>query len=137
MLDRMALEGAKLTQYYSAAAICSPSRAALMTGRHFVRSGIYPGVLSPLSKGGLPLNEITIADRLRHVGYATAMIGKWHLGTEEYLPLNRGFDLYYGLPMTQNECVSNIEWPGSAQGGHTQFGPCPIFNGTAIGEQHS
>ena len=66
-IDTMAAEGAKLVQYYSAASICSPSRGALMTGRTFGRIGIYPGVLSPLSKGGLPLNETTLAERLETV----------------------------------------------------------------------
>ena len=63
-IDTMAAEGAKLVQYYSAASICSPSRGALMTGRTFGRIGIYPGVLSPLSKGGLPLNETTLVSIL-------------------------------------------------------------------------
>ena len=76
MLDRMAREGARMTQYYSAAAVCSPSRASLMTGRHFVRTGVYPGVFSPLSKGGLPLSEITLPQMLQSVGYTTAMMGK-------------------------------------------------------------
>jgi arylsulfatase A-like enzyme len=77
-IDTMAAEGAKLVQYYSAASICSPSRGALMTGRTFGRIGIYPGVLSPLSKGGLPLNETTLAEHLETVGYTSGMCGKWH-----------------------------------------------------------
>ena len=76
-LDTMAAEGAKLMQYYSAATICTPSRASLMTGRLFPRLGMYPGVLSPLSEGGLPLNETTLAAALRTVGYATGGLGKW------------------------------------------------------------
>ena len=74
-LDAMAAEGAKLTQYYSAASICSPSRGSLMTGRSFSRLGIWPGVLSPLSVGGLPLNETTMASKLKSVGYRTGMCG--------------------------------------------------------------
>jgi arylsulfatase A len=128
-IDTMAAEGAKLVQYYSAASICSPSRGALMTGRTFGRIGIYPGVLSPLSKGGLPLNETTLAERLETVGYTSGMCGKWHLGTNEFLPMMRGFK-YYGAPMTQNECYSNLIAPGSTRKGG-KFGPCPLFNGTS------
>lgn len=93
-IDALAARGAKMTQYYSAAAICSPSRASLMTGRLFPRLGVYPGVFSPLSVGGLPLNATTIADRLGATGYRTGGLGKWHLGVDEYLPTNRGFDFY-------------------------------------------
>ena len=129
-LNTMASDGAKLVQYYSAACICSPSRGALMTGRTFGRIGIYPGVLSPNSVGGLPLNETTVAEKLKAVGYVTAMCGKWHLGTNEYLPMHRGFDTYFGAPMTQNECYSNIIAPGSTRKGGA-FGPCPQFNGSS------
>ena len=72
-INTFVMEGAKLTQYYSAAAICSPSRAALMTGRLFGRAGIWPGVLSPLSIGGLPLTEITVAKALKTAGYTTGV----------------------------------------------------------------
>ena len=126
----MATHGSKLTNYLSAASICSPSRGSLMTGRSFARLGIYPGVLSPLSVGGLDLEEVTIASALRSVGYATFMIGKWHLGTHEYHPTNHGFDSYYGAPMTQNECFSNLDTPGAATRGDA-WGPCPIFDGSS------
>eukprot|EP00051_Salpingoeca_urceolata_P016215 m.214159 g.214159 ORF g.214159 m.214159 type:complete len:637 (+) comp18617_c0_seq7:1578-3488(+) len=128
-IDSLAHTGAKLVQYYSAAAICSPSRGSLMTGRLFPRLGIYPGVFSPLSKSGLQLNETTLAKALGSVGYATGGLGKWHLGVQEYLPTNHGFDYYFGAPMTQNECYSNIRNPGSTSPGG-QFGPCPILNGS-------
>ena len=72
-INTFVMEGAKLTQYYSAAAICSPSRASLMTGRLFGRAGIWPGVLSPLSIGGLPLTEITVAKALKTAGYTTGV----------------------------------------------------------------
>lgn len=160
-----------------------------MTGRYYTRTGVWPGVLSPRSVGGLPLTEITIPTALKPVGYTSGMIGKvstrtivlhvdsifftmpaslpctshlwipkefvsgkifsllaivlfcrvvsfcwrlcfsntlvsplcinllyvqWHLGVQEYLPTNHGFDYYFGAPMTQNECVSNIKYPGSA-----------------------
>ncbi len=97
-LDQMAREGTKLTSFYATAPVCTPSRAALLTGRYPVRAG-QPGNLGPGSKGGLPLSEITLAQLLKKQGYRTACIGKWHLGydPEEYMPTSRGFDSYYGL----------------------------------------
>lgn len=105
-LDRMAGEGMKLTQFYSAAPVCTPSRAALMTGRLPVRSGMssnHRRVLFPDSEGGLPEEEITIGEALQKVGYRTACIGKWHLGHhQQYLPTNNGFDYYFGIPYSND-----------------------------------
>src|SRR5438552_16912 len=98
-LDRMAREGMKLTQFYSAAEVCTPSRAALLTGRLPPRNGMCGNrrVLFPDSKGGLPADEITIAELLKSKGYATACIGKWHLGhLPQFLPGKHGFDYFYG-----------------------------------------
>ena len=106
--------GAKLTMYESAANVCSPSRAALMTGRYYTRTGAWPGVFSPNSVSGLPLKEKTLAAALKPAGYRSGMVGKWHLGTQEFLPTNHGFDFYYGAPMTQNECTGNIKYPVKA-----------------------
>jgi arylsulfatase A-like enzyme len=93
----MAAEGVRFTQFYSAASICTPSRAALLTGRLPIRSGLNR-VLNPKSKGGIPASEITIADALKKKGYATACVGKWHFGhLEPFRPLRHGFDRYYGL----------------------------------------
>ncbi len=105
-LDRMAAEGMKFTQFYSAAPVCTPSRAALLTGRLPVRTGMCSDtrrVLFPDSAGGLPATEITIAQALKTKGYATACIGKWHLGhLPEYLPTRRGFDSYFGIPYSND-----------------------------------
>lgn len=96
-LDRMAQEGIKLTSFYTAASVCTPSRAGLMTGRYPVRVGM-PGNLGPDSKGGLSLQERTLAEALKSNGYRTAAFGKWHLGAvPDYMPTDRGFDEYLGI----------------------------------------
>src|SRR5262245_4190136 len=101
-LDRMAREGRKLTSHY-AAPVCSPSRAALMTGCYPKRVLPIPGVLLPAARLGLNPTEITIAEVLHDVGYATACIGKWHLGDQpEFLPTRQGFDYYFGIPYSND-----------------------------------
>jgi arylsulfatase A len=114
-IDRLASEGKRFTDFY-AAPVCSPSRAALLTGRYPVRSGLYGrrGVLFPESKGGLPADEVTIAEVLRERGYATAHIGKWHLGVHAgSTPNDQGFDLSLGIPysndMDSNEGVTRAD----------------------------
>jgi arylsulfatase A-like enzyme len=100
-LDRLAAEGLKFTQFYAAPA-CTPSRAALLTGRLPIRSGLYR-VLFPASTGGIPDAEITLAEALKARGYATVCIGKWHLGHRmQYLPTRHGFDHYYGIPYSND-----------------------------------
>lgn len=105
-LDRMAQEGQKWTQFYVAASVCTPSRAGLMTGRLPIRTGMCSDtrrVLFPDSAGGLPRQEITIAEVLKPAGYATHAIGKWHLGhLPEYLPTSQGFDSYFGIPYSND-----------------------------------
>jgi arylsulfatase A len=105
-LDRMAREGMRFTQFYSAAEVCTPSRAALLTGRLPPRSGMCSNqrrVLFPGSKGGLPAEEVTIAELLKSKGYATACIGKWHLGhLPQFLPGKHGFDYYFGIPYSND-----------------------------------
>ncbi|AHM63005.1 sulfatase [Flammeovirgaceae bacterium 311] len=105
-LDNMAAEGQKWTSFYSAANVCTPSRAALLTGRYPLRTGMCGDktrVLFPDSEGGLPASEITIAKALKNAGYRTAAIGKWHLGhLPQYLPTSHGFDSYYGIPYSND-----------------------------------
>jgi len=104
-LDRMAAEGMRFTDFYVGSSVCSPSRAALMTGCYPQRVGL-PAVLHPWSEIGLSSEETTIAEILKSKGYATACYGKWHLGHHpEFLPLRHGFDEYFGLP------YSNDMWP--------------------------
>jgi len=101
-LDRMAAEGMRFTDFYVAACVCTPSRAALLTGRLPIRTGMAGSerhrVIYTKDKGGLPPEEITIAQALKSKQYATACIGKWHVGHQpQNLPRAHGFDYYYGL----------------------------------------
>ncbi|MBY9068203.1 sulfatase [Hyphomonas sp. WL0036] len=96
-IDRIGQEGIQLTDFYAGSNVCSPSRAALLTGRYPIRSGMQH-VIFPHSQDGLPADETTIAEMLRDTGYRTGMIGKWHLGhTDEFWPTNQGFDWFYGV----------------------------------------
>ncbi len=105
-LDQMAAEGMKFTQFYSAAEVCTPSRAALLTGRLPIRSGMCSDkrrVLFPESGGGIPQGEITLAEALKERGYKTACVGKWHLGhLKQFLPTSNGFDEYFGIPYSND-----------------------------------
>lgn len=104
-LDRMAREGVRLTDFHVAQAVCSASRAALLTGCYSNRVGIL-GALGPKSNHGIASSELTIAEMLKQQGYATAIYGKWHLGHHpQFLPTRHGFDEWFGLP------YSNDMWP--------------------------
>lgn len=132
-LNRMAREGMTLTQFYAAASVCTPSRAGLLTGRLPIRSGLAGDrrVFFPDSKGGLPDEEVTIAEALKDEGYATAAIGKWHLGhLREHLPTEHGFDRYYGVPYSNDMSRLQNDWEG-AQG----FPPIPLVRNKTIVEQ--
>jgi len=96
-LDKLAFGGARLEQFY-VQPVCSPTRAALLTGRYPMRHGLQTGVVRPWAQYGLPLEERTLPAALREAGYATGIFGKWHLGhfAPEYLPTRRGFDRQYG-----------------------------------------
>ena len=101
-LDRMAAQGVRFTNFYSANPVCSPSRAALLTGRYPTRVGV-PRVFFPVDRLGLARDEQTMADVLKARGYRTMCVGKWHLGhTPEYLPTSRGFDEYFGIPYSND-----------------------------------
>jgi len=106
-LDRMAADGVRFTDFYSANPVCSPSRAALMTGRYPTRAGV-PLVLFPRDEKGMDLEEETLADLLKGEGYQTMCVGKWHLGHHKpYLPTSRGFDHYFGIPYS-NDMVPRV-----------------------------
>ena len=143
-LDRMAHEGQKWTNFYAGASVCTPSRAALLTGRLPIRSGMASNkhrVLFPDSKNGLPASEITLAEQLKQAGYATAAIGKWHLGHKEhYLPTNNGFDYYFGIPYSndmdrlQGEEYDDY-WKRPNDSIKTEHFNVPLFRNTEIIER--
>lgn len=129
-LDRMAAQGMRFTNFYSAQPVCSASRAGLLTGCYPNRLGIS-GALFPYHEIGLNPDEMTIAEMLKEKGYATAIYGKWHLGHhKEFLPLQHGFDEYVGVP------YSNDMWPLSNTGeklpeghGRLDFPDLPVIEG--------
>ncbi len=135
-LDRMAAEGQRWTSFYAGAPVCSPSRAALLTGRLPVRTGVYrreppetgsrsgPGVFMDSAAAGLPLEEVTVAELLKSHGYATGMIGKWHLGHRpEFLPQAQGFDSHFGLPYSNDMGLAD----GVTRGRAMMFAPRPEY----------
>jgi len=118
-IDCMAAEGMRLTSFYSTSAVCTPSRAALMTGCYPRRVNMHVGdrdgiVLFPVSRKGLHPDEVTIAEVLKKRGYATICIGKWHLGDQpEFLPTRQGFDEYFGIPYSDDMTArkNRSHWP--------------------------
>jgi arylsulfatase A-like enzyme len=118
-LDRMASQGMRFTDFYVAASVCTPSRAALLTGRLPIRSGMCSDtrrVLFPDSAGGLPQSEWTLAEALKVEGYRSACIGKWHLGhLPAHLPTRNGFDYYFGIPYSNDMDRTEAAPPGAAK----------------------
>ncbi len=116
-LDQLAAEGLRCTNFDSADPVCSPSRAALLTGRYPTRVGV-PRVFFPQDKEGLNLDEVTLANVAKAQGYKTACFGKWHLGRPDaYLPTSRGFDQYFGIPYSND------------------MNPRPLLEGTKVVEE--
>jgi arylsulfatase A-like enzyme len=128
-LDRMADEGMRFTDFYSACSVCTPSRAALLTGRYPIRTGMCSDtrrVLFPDSAGGLQEEEITLAEALKEQGYKTGCVGKWHLGhLPQFMPNRHGFDFYFGLPYS-NDMDRIPESPNGAA--RMPFGKSEWFN---------
>jgi arylsulfatase A-like enzyme len=107
-LDRLAAEGVRFTSFYTGCPVCSGSRAALLTGRHYQRVGV-PAVMFPGNKKGLNPGEITIARLLKRLGYAAFIIGKWHLGhLPAYLPTRHGFDSFFGIPYSNDMAIDPV-----------------------------
>jgi len=143
-IDQLGSEGAIFTQWYSAHAICTPSRAAMMTGRLPIRYGLASGrnggqgVFACGSAYGIPHNETTMPEALRAEGYATAMVGKWHLGDRvEYLPTSHGFDEYLGVPFSDDMGLAYSNRTAEAEFEGQWYGctPLPLLNGTKVLEQ--
>lgn len=124
-LDQLAADGVRFTQFYVPHAVCSASRAALLTGTYANRLEIF-GALDHTATHGLNPNETTIAEMLKANGYATGMVGKWHLGDQSaFLPTEQGFDSWYGLP------YSNDMWPHHPEA-KGYYPPLPLYRNTAV-----
>jgi arylsulfatase A len=127
-LDRLAREGARLTDFYVAQAVCSASRAALLTGSYPNRVGIQ-GALNHRAEHGVNDAEMTIAEVLKTRGYATAVFGKWHLGHHpQFLPTRHGFDEYFGLP------YSNDMWPNNPSAPKGFYPDLPLIENEKVAQ---
>jgi arylsulfatase A len=125
-LDRMAAEGRRFTNFHVAQAVCSASRAGLLTGCYPNRIGIH-GALGPGAKHGIADSEMTLAQLVKQKGYATGMAGKWHLGHHpQFLPVRHGFDEYLGLP------YSNDMWPLHPEAKAGTYPPLPLIEGDKV-----
>ncbi len=124
-LDRLAREGLRFTDFHVAQAVCSASRAALLTGCYPNRVGIE-GAMEPWFDFGIHERELTLPQMMRQKGYATGMVGKWHLGRPvQFLPTHRGFDEYFGLPYSNDQWPLHPEKPGG-------FPPLPLIEGDRV-----
>ena len=128
-LDRMANDGMRFTNFYVSQAVCSASRASLLTGCYSNRVSIY-GALMPWTKVGLNPQEETIADILKQQGYATGIFGKWHLGHhKEFLPLQQGFDEYLGLPYSNDMWPVDFDGTPAKEGHKLKYPALPLIDG--------
>jgi arylsulfatase A-like enzyme len=140
-LDRLAAEGQRWTQFYAAASVCTPSRAGLLTGRLPIRFGMsgQRRVLFPDSALGLPPEEITLAEALKARGYATGMVGKWHLGhLPAFLPTAHGFDAYFGLPYSNDmdrDAARSPAGRAAFANPRSEYWNVPLMRGHAIIER--
>ena len=124
-LDRMAAEGVRFTSFYVSQPVCSASRASLLTGSYANRVGFH-GALGPRARHGIADDELTLGELFKAQGYATAIYGKWHLGhLAPFLPMQHGFDDYYGLP------YSNDMWPYHPESPNA-WGDLPTIEGDSI-----
>lgn len=135
-LDQMAADGMVFTDFVTSTAVCSASRAALLTGCYHRRVGIS-GALGPQSRNGLAASEVTIAEMCKTKGYRTACYGKWHLGTAspDFMPLQQGFDEYYGLPYSNDMWPlhpDTVEFPEGTARRKRNHPPLPIYEGNEI-----
>ncbi len=125
-LDRLASQGRQFKQFYVAQAVCSASRAALLTGCYPNRIG-FSGALGPNSKIGINSNEVTLAELVKQRDYATAIYGKWHLGSQpEFLPTRHGFDEWFGLP------YSNDMWPHHPEAKPGAYPDLPLYENEKV-----
>ncbi len=133
-LTRMAAEGRKFTHFYASAGVCTPSRASIMTACYAQRVGLHRNprdqhVLRPVSPYGLNPDETTVAEALKARGYATAIIGKWHLGDQpEFLPTRQGFDFFFGIPYSDD--MTERVWDADG----SQWPPLPLMRGEEVVE---
>jgi len=126
-IDRLAAEGLKFTDFHVSQAVCSASRAAVLTGCYSERVGIQ-GALMPWATVGIGSTEETIADLLKKRGYATACFGKWHLGHHRpFLPLQHGFDEYFGLPYSNDMWPVEFDGKPATTGTKAKYPPLPLI----------
>ncbi len=136
-LKRMAREGRKFTHFYVTAGVCTPSRASIMTGCYAQRVKMHVNsrdqhVLRPISQYGLHPDEITLAEILKEQGYATTIIGKWHLGDQpEFLPTRQGFDSFFGIPYSDDMTKATGERIGSRMDGN-RWPPLPLMENEKV-----
>lgn len=136
-LNRMAREGRKFTHFYVSAGVCTPSRASIMTGCYAQRVGMHDNprdgwVLRPVSPYGLHPDEVTVAQVLKSQGYATGIIGKWHLGDQlEFLPTRHGFDSFFGIPYSDDMTQQAGQRLGTRMDGHL-WPPLPLMEDETV-----